>query len=88
MEGAVLGAARAKTVAMVKESAGAVILSDPWSCCTWICFQETTALPWGHQDLLLLPGGGTAEKQEVRIHLGRERGYLEWMGLSHPGEKG
>ena len=73
---------------MGKESAGAVISSDPCSCpcCTWICFQETPPLPWGHQDLLILPGGGTAEKRELQ----KERGYLEWMGPvpSHPGEKG
>lgn len=40
---------------------------------------QTPPLPWGCQDLQLLPGGGTAEKQEARIQLGRKRGYLEWM---------
>lgn len=66
---AVPGAARARTIAAGKESARAVTLSIPAPCCCWICFQET--LPWEHQDLLLLPGGGTTEKWEVSSQLGR-----------------
>lgn len=51
MEGTVLGAGRARTGAVGKESAGGVISSDPCSCpCpTWICFQK--------HHLLSLPRG-------------------------------
>lgn len=68
-------------------------MSDPCSCpcCTWICFQETPPLPWGDQDLLLLPRVGTTEKWEVTIQLKKGKRLLDMGGLhpvpSHPGGK-
>lgn len=68
-------------------------LSVPCShpCCTWICFQETLPLPWGHQDLLLLPQAGCREAGSKNPAGEGERLLATdgpWPFPCHPGEKG